>query len=120
MIEDMSAVDRCGGLRDQFCPSHCLPVPVGCAVKSDFHALGTACVGGVLVAWGKVDVFGDVSRAVLCQGLQVDFYVRERWTDDVVLIRSYLVAPRPIVEIGAGGEFIEAPIPKNSTSYCRA
>lgn len=88
-----AAVD-CGlGLRDQFCAPH-VAVPFGGAVDGDLGALLGVCVASVLVRWREVHVGCHWAGTV-----------------DVVLVRSDLVSPRPLVQVGGRGEVVEATIP---------
>lgn len=98
VVEDLALVDGGRGLGDQLGTAHVLAVPVGRVVEGDFGTLVGAGVGRVLVAGGEIDIGGDLGRTV-----------------DVVLVRADLVAPRPLVEVGGGGEVVEAAIPENGT-----
>ena len=78
VVKDLAGVDGGRGLRDELGAAHVLAVPVRGRVDGHLYSLFGGCVGGVLVAWGEVDVFGDGAAAV-----------------DVVLVRRDLVGPRP-------------------------
>ena len=78
VVVDLAGVDGSRRLRDEFRAAHVLAVPVCRRVDGHLHALFRGRVGGVLVAWGEVDVFGHGAAAV-----------------DVVLIGGDLVGPGP-------------------------
>lgn len=99
VVKDLALVDGGRGLGDQLGTAHVLAVPVGRVVEGDLGALVGATVGRVLVAGREVDVGGDLGRPV-----------------DVVLVGADLVAPRPLVQVGRGGEVVEAAIPENGAS----
>lgn len=94
-----SAVD-CGlGLRNQLCAPH-IAVPFGGAVDGDLGALLGVGVAGVLVRGREVDVGCYGTGAV-----------------DVVLVWSHLIGPGPFVQVGGGGEVIEAAVPQDSAWF---
>ena len=76
MVVDKTLVDASGRLRDQLGTPHVLPVPVRGVVDGHFDALLRGRVRRVLVAWGKVDVFGYGPGTV-----------------NIVLVRGDLVGP---------------------------
>lgn len=96
VVEDLALVDGGRGLGDQLGTAHGLAVPEGRLVEGDLGTLAGARVGRVLEAGREVDVGGDLGRTV-----------------DVVLVRADLAAPRPLAEVGGGGEVVEAAIPEN-------
>jgi hypothetical protein len=97
MVEYSALVDCCCGLRDQLRAPH-VTVPFSSAVNGDLGTLLGICVAGILVRRGQVDIGSHGSRAV-----------------DVVLVRTDLIRPRPLVEVGGRGEIIEATVPEDST-----
>lgn len=96
MIKHGALVDRCCGLWDQLRAPH-VTVPFCSAVDGDLGTLLGVCVARVLVRRGQVDVGSHGSRAV-----------------DVVLVRTDLIRPRPLIQIGGRGEIIEATVPEDS------
>ena len=103
MVVHSTAVDSGFGLRNQLGAPH-IRVPFGGAVDCDFGAMLGVCVAWVLVRGGEVDVGCYGSRAV-----------------DIVLVGTDLVCPGPFVEVGGGGEVVEAAVPEDgawSKSVC--
>lgn len=96
MIKHGALVNRCCGLWDQLRAPH-VTVPFCSAVDGDLGTLLGVCVARVLVRRGQVDVGSHGSRAV-----------------DVVLVRTDLIRPRPLIQIGGRGEIIEATVPEDS------
>lgn len=72
------------GLRDQLSSPH-IGVPESCRVDGDLDTLSGDRVGRVLVGWREIDIIRHWPRAV-----------------NVVLVRTNLVSPRPVVKICAG------------------
>lgn len=99
MVVNVSRVDGGRGLRDQFGTSHRLAVPERSIVNGELGTLLGDGICGILVARAEVDVLGDLSASV-----------------NVVLVWSDLVASRPVVQIGAGGEIVESSIPEDGAS----
>lgn len=95
MIVHFSPVNRFLGLRDQFDTAHVLPVPVRRVVEREPGALAGARVVGVFVGFREGYVLVDGGGAV-----------------DVVLVRTDLIGPGPLVEVRDRGEVIEAAVPE--------
>jgi len=97
VVEDLALVDGSAGLRDQLGTEHGLAVPRRSLVVGDLDALLGAGVGGVLVRSIHVDI-------VFCGAGAMN----------VVLVRSLLVRPRPVIEERAVGVVVRTTIPHNS------
>lgn len=96
VVKDLALVDGGRRLRDQLGAAHRLAVPVGRVVERQARALDGGGVGRVLVVRGEVDVGGRRVGAV-----------------DVPLVGADLVGPGPVVELGRGGEVVEAAVPED-------
>lgn len=94
MIVHFALVDSLLGLGDEFDAPHVLPVPVRRVVERELGALAGARVVGVFVGFRQRNVLVDGAGAV-----------------DVVLVGPDLVGPGPFVEVGGGGEVVEAAVP---------
>lgn len=97
VIVHRASVDTRLGLRNQLCAPH-IRVPFRSAVDGDLGPLLGVRIARVLVRRRQVDVGGHGTRTV-----------------DIILIGTDLVRPGPFVEVGRGGELIEAAIPEYIT-----
>lgn len=82
VVEDLAAVNSGLGLRDQLDTSHVLAVPEGRAVERKFGALFRYLICRVLEVRSQSHIFVDGTGAM-----------------DVVLVRSNLVSPGPLVQV---------------------
>ena len=98
VVKHLALVNRRRRLRDQLRAPHGLPVPEGRVVERQPRTLLRDVVGRVLVVGGEVDVGGGGRGPV-----------------DVPLVGPDLVGPGPRVEVGGGGEVVEAAVPEDGS-----